>query len=350
MKKYIYFIFIAILLFFFYKYLDKIYKKKKLPGALFMPGGFYHHRFARFDLKDLIKSENLNKLFHNRNPDFQLAVELMLWVNKRIKSKPIEECEIRERVDSPIWKDILEHYDKGGFVHCSDHKSLLAQVLLSFGYKVRLLHMSGGNKLDQKYDLRNSGHNVVEFFNFASHSWVVLDSNFGIYYEDENKALSALDIHKYIVSIINQWFIKYGKLNKSEYYNLNKNEILDKLNLTRQLKIIQFVNGQKSISNNMIYLNIYWSIHISMGNDVLHFTTSDYVKLGWIDKFSTKEYHSANYLDNLPRIYYTSDESEFNFHWTERPKYSILYLSYIHLNNIYFSLYSFYVKKLKKQY
>ena len=352
MKKYVYYILTLLFLLLsltiiMYKSIDRFHKKNKLPGALFMPGGFYHHRFAEFDLKDLIKTEKLNQIFPKQELGFQLAVELMQWVQQRIKSRPIEECKIRERVDSPIWKNILAHYDNGGFVHCSDHKSLLAQVLLAYGYNVRFLHMSGGIESDPKYGLQNSGHNVVEFYNFDTNSWVVLDSNFGIYYEIDKKAISALEVHKYVTSVINLWFMKYGKLDSTGYYNFTKNEILEKLNFKKQLNIYQYINGQKTVSNDMLYLNLYWSIHISMGNDVLHFTTSDFVKLGWIDEYSTKEYHRANFIDNLPRIYFTKNEMEFNFHWNNRPRYSLLYLAYIHLNNMYSALYTFYVDEIK---
>ena len=116
---------ILFLVFVFLIFIDLYYKNLQLIGATFIPGGFYEHKIADADLKELYTSEKLYELTKDCTSDLKKALILMKWAYNRIKFKPIESFKIKNRPNSSDYKTILNHYDNSGFVHCADHHVLL---------------------------------------------------------------------------------------------------------------------------------------------------------------------------------------------------------------------------------
>ena len=244
-------------------HIDNYYGRQSLSGSLFKPGGFYHHKNAEQDYKKLkhIILKDIN--FPKGLSEYAKAVFIMEWVYNRIKIKPYHDYVIPYRTKKVDFQSILIHihYDSGGKVHCSDHQSLLMQSLQAFGYNVRMIGLSQGYKKDNKYGLPRSGHNVCEAFFAEYQKWIVMDSYAGIVYKnDKHIPLSALEIHNFLVIIINNWYKDYGPLNRSVYYSLNYSEILNRLNMKKQVfispvqsAIISIFTGPSTLLWEMIF-------------------------------------------------------------------------------------------------
>jgi len=138
-------------------------------------------------LNYIIENEGLREMLAPLESEFEKFVVLREWVSRQWKHHLGEPY---PGWDPVIILDWLQNKKPEACGFCVIHNQLYYQLCLALGLIARPIIIT------RNINMYKGGHFVTEVYSHDYDSWVIMDANYNIHYELDNKPLNALKLHQ----------------------------------------------------------------------------------------------------------------------------------------------------------